>query len=34
MHQDPRMEPSGEIPFDARRLIVGCFAPIHTMGRD
>jgi uncharacterized protein YbaA (DUF1428 family) len=34
MHQDPRMEPSGEIPFDARRLIVGCFSPIHTMGRD
>src|SRR3954463_14794398 len=25
MHQDPRMEPAGEIPFDAKRLIVGCF---------
>jgi len=34
MHQDPRMEPVGEIPFDAKRLIVGCFSPIHTMGRD
>ena len=34
MHLDPRMEPAGEIPFDARRLIVGCFAPLHTMGRD
>jgi len=34
MHQDPRMEPSGEIPFDPKRLIVGCFSPIHTMGRD
>jgi len=34
MHQDPRMEPAGEIPFDAKRLIVGCFSPIHTMGRD
>ena len=34
MHQDPRMEPVGEIPFDAKRLIVGCFSPIHMMGRD
>jgi uncharacterized protein YbaA (DUF1428 family) len=33
MHQDPRMEPLGEIPFDAKRLIVGCFKPIHVMGR-
>jgi len=33
MHQDPRMETTGEIPFDAKRLIVGCFSPIHTMGR-
>src|SRR3954468_10677774 len=32
-HQDPGMEASGEIPFDAKRLIVGCFSPIHTMGR-
>jgi uncharacterized protein YbaA (DUF1428 family) len=34
MHDDPRMEPSGEIPFDAARLILGCFQPIHIMGRD
>jgi uncharacterized protein YbaA (DUF1428 family) len=34
MHDDPRMEPVGEIPFDASRLILGCFAPIHVMGRD
>lgn len=33
MHQDPRMVPVGEIPFDAKRLIVGCFSPLHTMGR-
>jgi len=25
MHLDPRMKTSGEIPFDAKRLIVGCF---------
>ncbi len=34
MHDDPRFEISGEIPFDARRLIYGCFAPILTMGRE
>ena len=34
MHQDPRMEPAGEIPFDPKRLIVGCFSPVHIMGRD
>jgi uncharacterized protein YbaA (DUF1428 family) len=33
MHQDGRFEVSGEIPFDAKRLIYGCFEPIHTMGR-
>jgi uncharacterized protein YbaA (DUF1428 family) len=33
MHADGRFEVSGEIPFDARRLIYGCFVPIHTMGR-
>ncbi len=31
MHEDPRFEVAGEIPFDARRLIYGCFTPIHTM---
>jgi uncharacterized protein YbaA (DUF1428 family) len=34
MHKDERLEYDGDIPFDAKRLIVGCFAPIHTMGRD
>lgn len=33
MHQDPRMEMTADMPFDAKRLIVGCFIPIHTMGR-
>jgi len=33
MHQDPRMEITGDIPFDARRMILGCFAPLFTMGR-
>ena len=27
------MESAGEPPFDARRLIMGCFAPIFSMGR-
>jgi uncharacterized protein YbaA (DUF1428 family) len=34
MHEDPRFEISGEIPFDPKRLILGCFAPIYTMGRN
>jgi len=34
MHEDGALEVSGEIPFDARRLIVGCFRPIATMGRE
>lgn len=33
MHGDERFEPEGEIPFDAGRLILGCFSPIHVMGR-
>jgi uncharacterized protein YbaA (DUF1428 family) len=33
MHQDPRMDEAGEPPFDAGRLILGCFSPIATMGR-
>ena len=33
MHDDPRFEPDGEIPFDPGRLIYGGFAPIHVMGR-
>ena len=31
MHQDPRF--AAEPPFDAKRLIVGCFQPIAVMGR-
>jgi uncharacterized protein YbaA (DUF1428 family) len=34
MHDDARFEVSGEIPFDAKRLIYGGFTPIHVMGRD
>jgi uncharacterized protein YbaA (DUF1428 family) len=34
MHQDPRMDSAGEPPFDAKRLILGCFSPILSMGRD
>ena len=33
MHQDPRMEGVGDIPFDPKRLILGGFTPIHVMGR-
>lgn len=33
MHADGALESSGEIPFDARRMILGCFNPIATMGR-
>ncbi|HEX2760384.1 MAG TPA: DUF1428 domain-containing protein, partial [Rhizomicrobium sp.] len=34
MHQDPRFDFEGEIPFDPRRLILGCFQPLHVMGRN
>ena len=33
MHEDKRLGPSGEIPFDSKRLILGCFKPLYTMGR-
>ena len=33
MHQDGSLDTEGEPPFDARRLILGCFSPIFTMGR-
>jgi uncharacterized protein YbaA (DUF1428 family) len=33
MRDDKRFEMPDEIPFDSRRLILGCFAPICTMGR-
>jgi uncharacterized protein YbaA (DUF1428 family) len=34
MRDDTRFEPKGEIPFDPKRLILGCFRPMFTMGRE
>jgi uncharacterized protein YbaA (DUF1428 family) len=34
MQADGRFEVDGEVPFDASRLIYGCFAPLHTVGRE
>jgi len=34
MHADGVLDVADDIPFDARRLIVGCFTPLHVMGRD
>ena len=33
MRADGVLDTSEEMPFDARRLIMGCFRPISTMGR-
>lgn len=33
MHADGALEASSEPPFDASRLILGCFAPLFSMGR-
>jgi uncharacterized protein YbaA (DUF1428 family) len=33
MHEDGALDFDGEIPFDASRLILGCFKPISVMGR-
>ena len=33
MRDDKRFEMQGEIPFDPKRLILGCFKPVYTMGR-
>lgn len=33
MHADGVLDDFDEIPFDAKRLIVGCFTPISMMGR-
>ena len=30
MSEDPRFDPPGEIPFDQKRLILGCFKPIMS----
>jgi uncharacterized protein YbaA (DUF1428 family) len=34
MDKDRRLEVAGEIPFDPKRLILGCFKPVYTMGRE
>ena len=34
MHEDGRLDTSGEPPFDAKRLVLGCFQPVFSMGRD
>lgn len=33
MHEDGVLDGAGAPPFDAGRLILGCFRPISTMGR-
>jgi hypothetical protein len=33
MHEDGVLDDFDEIPFDAKRLIMGCFRPISVMGR-
>jgi uncharacterized protein YbaA (DUF1428 family) len=34
MHEDPRLDNAGDPPFEAGRLILGCFQPVFTMGRN
>ena len=34
MHEDPRMDSAGAPPFDAGRLILGCFQPMVAVGRN
>ena len=34
MHADGALDGSSEPPFDASRLILGCFQPVFSMGRD
>jgi uncharacterized protein YbaA (DUF1428 family) len=34
MHDDGVLDFTGEIPFDSKRLILGCFKPIYIMGRE
>ena len=33
MALDGSFDVEGEIPFDSRRLILGCFSPVHVAGR-
>ncbi|WP_136659321.1 DUF1428 domain-containing protein [Nitratireductor sp. XY-223] len=30
MAEDPRFDPPADLPFDQKRLIMGCFRPIHS----
>jgi uncharacterized protein YbaA (DUF1428 family) len=34
MHEDGALDFDGEIPFDASRLIVGCFTPLSITSRE
>ncbi len=34
MHEDGVLDTAGAPPFDAGRLILGCFQPLFAMGRD
>ena len=34
MHKDKVLDTATEPPFDAKRLIFGCFAPLAVMGRE
>ncbi|WP_227284488.1 DUF1428 domain-containing protein [Boseongicola sp. H5] len=34
MSEDPRFDPPGGAPFDQKRLIMGCFAPILSTASD
>ena len=34
MHEDERFDSAGTPPFDGSRLILGCFNPLVTMGRE
>jgi uncharacterized protein YbaA (DUF1428 family) len=34
MHEDERLDAADEPPFDAKRLILGCFKPVFSMGRN
>ena len=33
LHESGRLDAHGAPPFDAKRLVVGCFEPIFTFGR-
>ncbi len=33
LHESGRLDTGGEPPFDARRLVLGCFESVFTMGR-